>query len=157
MGTTEINKTNLIHVVLGHSYLVYFGALVVGLLLDAFFPYYEVPKDVSAFGFCLIIVGTILIVWAQNTSRSTHEMRNGKEVHHEHFFKGPYKFTRSPTHLGLGFMMLGLAFVFNSMFMVITAIVSYLLTRYVFIGKEESLLAKKYGEHYLTYKKRVPF
>lgn len=156
MEKSHINKTNLVHVVLGHSYLFYFFGLIVGFLLTALFPY-TLPEDSAAIGYTLIVVGTILTFWAQGTSRSTHEVRQGKDVVHDHFFRGPYKFTRSPTHLGLGVMMLGLALVFNSLMLTITAVLSYFVTRYIFISKEESLLANKYGEHYLTYKKRVPF
>ena len=69
--------------------------------------------------------------------------------------KGPYKYSRSPTHWGLSMLMFGFGITVNAFFIVITTIISYLVAKYTFLKKEEKLLARKYGEPYKEYKKSV--
>lgn len=152
----RVNKVNLIHVVLGHSYLFSFFGLLVGLFIDVFWKYRLDGSTFTSVGLIFLMVGSILIFWAQNTSRKTKNIRHGKEVTHDNFFVGPYIFTRSPTHMGIAIMMLGLGLVMNSASIVITALLSYLITRYLFVQEEERLLARKYGDAYRIYKKKVP-
>ena len=151
------SRENLVHVVLGHSYLIYFVGVIFGAGLQAVLGYELTDTRLNGLGAALIVIGTIVMLWAQNTSRQTHEIRLGKDIVHDDFYRGPYRFTRSPTHLSLGLVVIGLAFVFNSLAMLTTAIITFLITRYVFIRKEEILLERKYGEPYLAYKKRVRY
>jgi protein-S-isoprenylcysteine O-methyltransferase Ste14 len=151
-----INKTNLVHVVLGHSYLFYFLALIVGILFDMVVGVRFSGQNDMLVGFILLILGTGIIYLAQNTSRKAHH-RNKKESGYMRFMNGPYKFTRSPTHLGLGVTMVGLSFVLQSVSLFALALLAFLITRYIFIAKEEKILLENYGEDYLEYKKHVTF
>ncbi len=146
-----------VHHVLFYSYSVYFIAILGGFLLNFFYPLplFDHPL-VPAFGFTLLVLGTILIYWAQATSRKTKEHRQSPEkLSKDIFKKGPYTFTSSPTHLGLTLMSLGFACTMNSAMLTITALLAFLLTRYVFVKKEEKMLAEKYGEHYQEYRKKI--
>jgi protein-S-isoprenylcysteine O-methyltransferase Ste14 len=71
------------------------------------------------------------------------------------FERGPYKYSRSPTHNGLTLMTLGLSLVINSFFTFLFMIAAALITRMIFLKEEEALLEKKYGEAYCEYKKKV--
>ena len=151
------NEQKLIHTILGHSYLFYLVGFLVGAVLHMFFGYQLAESPMNFVGIVLIIVGSVITFWAQATSRETKQIIQGKEVIHEHFYRGPYKYTRSPTQLSLGYIMIGVAFIFNSLLMMICAILSFFIVRYIFINKEEHMLEKKYGEPYQIYKKRVKF
>lgn len=156
MEKITINKTNLVHVVLGHSYLFYFLALIMGILADLVIRIrFSGTNDVLV-GFILLILGTGLIYLAQNTSRKAHH-RTKKESGYIRFMNGPYKFTRSPTHIGLGLTMVGLSFVLHSVSLFVFALIAFLITRYIFIWKEEKILMENYGEDYREYKKHVTF
>lgn len=158
MKKITINKTNFVHVVLGHSYLFYFLALILGILADVFIRVRLVGDNHPSLGFIAIVVGTILIYWAQNTSRQAHHRKGSSSVSgYMRFMGGPYEFTRSPTHLGLGLMMVGVSFVLQSVSLLVCSIVAFLVTRYIFIWKEEKILAENYGEDYIEYKKHVKF
>jgi protein-S-isoprenylcysteine O-methyltransferase Ste14 len=103
-------------------------------------------------GFIILILATLLILWAQKTSR---DLRKVQPVKMEHFCRGPYCYTRSPTHFGLLFLMLGFGTIVNSFFIVICTFAAFIITRFVFLDKEEKILEEKYGTPYLEYKKKV--
>jgi protein-S-isoprenylcysteine O-methyltransferase Ste14 len=143
-----------IHHVLAHSYSTYFILFLVGLSLDLVFKWSVFTGDVVVFmGILLLVLGTALILWAQNTSRNLNKQNLTKDV----FSHGPYCFTRSPTHWGLFFLMLGFGLMSNAFFVILLTILSFVLTRLIFLKKEETLLLEKYGTPYLEYKKSVKF
>jgi len=148
------SKRSSVHHVLAHSYLVYFVAFLLGLVLDFAFPIRVLKSEASSiFGFVLLFFGTLLIFWAQKTSSRL----NTENISKESFNNGPYKYTRSPTHYGLYFSILGFGILVNAFFIIILATISFIITKFHFIKKQEELLAKKYGEHYLEYQKSVKF
>ena len=155
------NKLNpaTIHWVLGHSYLVYFGAIIVGLGLDAVFPDHLVPMSIAWFGAFIMICATGLIYVSQKTSRDTaHERhKHSDSLASAHFKVGPYKYMRSPTHMGLLFVTIGFGLMASSVYVVAAGLIAFLLTRFIFVRKEEELLEVKYGQAYVQYKKEVHF
>lgn len=153
----KINKSFLVHTVLGHSYLVYFATLLLGLLIDTKFALRFQLPFLTSIGFVLLFVGPALILWAQHTSHklAVKQITINPTTLVRDFLKGPYTFSRSPTHLGLFLMIIGLGFLFNSISIVATTILAFILTKYIFVPKQESLLGEKYGEEYRAYKKQV--
>jgi protein-S-isoprenylcysteine O-methyltransferase Ste14 len=102
----------------------------------------------------MILLGSMLIYWAQSTSSSTkNEME--KEGVVRDFARGPYKYSRNPTHIGLAIMTLGLGLLINSLFSVVLTVIASLITKFIFVKEEELLLEKKYGQTYCDYKKKV--
>ncbi len=156
----KIEKSFLVHIVLGHSYLVYFATFLAGLLIDTKWALHFNAPFLIPVGFVLLFLGPALILWAQNTSHNLAVKQitaDAPKTHTHDFFCGPYTITRSPTHLGLFLMVIGLGFLFNSISIVATTVIAYILTRTVFLRKEESLLAEKYGDEYREYKRQVRF
>ena len=146
--------SNKVHHVLAHSYSVYFILFLVGVTLDLI---YQVKIFQSPFlaptGFTFLALATLLIFWAQSTTKHINKQNMTKET----FCRGPYCYTRSPTHWGLFLLMLGFGILANALFVVIFTVIAFILTKLVFLKKEEAILAKKYGTPYLEYKKLVRF
>jgi len=71
------------------------------------------------------------------------------------FFRGPYCVSRSPTHWGLFLLVVSLGFLLNSVLIIVVGIIAFLVSKGVFLRREENLLVQKYGEEYLKYKKQV--
>lgn len=143
-----------IHTILAHSYMAYFFLFLLGLLFHAFFP---IKISNNAFiiflSFLFLFFGTLLIFWAQHTSRKLDKSNITKET----FYHGPYCYVRMPTHIGLFMLMLGLGLLINSFSIILFSIISLLVNKLYFIKKEEDFLIKKYGSPYLEYKKSVRF
>ena len=68
---------------------------------------------------------------------------------------GLYRFTRNPMYLGFGLWTLGTAFLLNSVWMLLAVPIGIVLTDRFVITKEEKYLERKFGEEYLSYKRRV--
>ncbi len=143
---------NKVHRILANSYTFYFILFLAGVLLDFIFPIKIFSNsDIVLFGVILLIFSTLLIIWAQKSSRNLDIKNLSKET----FCKGPYCYTRSPTHWGLFFLILGFGIVANAFFVVLTTVISFVISKLVFVRKQENVLAQKYGAPYLEYKKSV--
>jgi protein-S-isoprenylcysteine O-methyltransferase Ste14 len=148
----ESPHKNKVHKVLAHSYAAYFALFLVGIILDFIFKLRIFPNSVMVpVGAVIIVLSTLLVFWAQKSSKTLNTDNMTKET----FCKGPYCYTRSPTHFGLFFLMLGFGIIVNAVFVILFTLIAFLLVRLVFLGKEEKILAEKYGEPYLEYKKSV--
>ncbi len=143
-----------VHIVLAHSYSVYFLLFLAGVFLDLIFnlKIFNFPF-MMPLGVVLILLATLLIFWAQRTSRNL----NKETLTPETFMKGPYRYSRSPTHWGLFFLMLGFGLLNGAIFIVIFAFIAFFLTKLVYLKKEEAILLKKYGAPYSEYKQIVKF
>jgi protein-S-isoprenylcysteine O-methyltransferase Ste14 len=151
----NISKPGTIHSVISNSYIVFLLAVVLGTVFNSFIDFKILNnKFFENLGFVLIIIGPVLVYWAQKSSSSARldVVEKGKSISFEY---GPYKYTRNPSYLGVFIMILGLGFIQNSIATVFFCLVSYLLVRFIFIKKEEELLGEKYGQIYFDYKNKV--
>lgn len=151
-GGTKDPKRKSVHKVLVHSYFATFIFFLLGVYLDIMWSK-EIfdSRIIMPIGYLLLVAGTILIFWAQHSSHHFSK----ENVTCESFCRGPYRYTRNPTYWGLYVLLLGFGMVINAFFVIVLTLVSYFLTRFVFLRKEEEILAEKYGEAYLEYKKSV--
>lgn len=150
----------LVHEMLAHAYLVFLAAIVGGFGIDALYKSTAIAFDkASDIGIALIILGTLLVYWAQRITGRTSGDRNvpDHEITKEQFLVGPYRYLRAPTQLGLFMMTAGLAFLYSSVSMLATSLAAYLIARMIFIPIEERQLEKKYGQPYVEYKNIVRF
>ncbi|MDE2030699.1 MAG: isoprenylcysteine carboxylmethyltransferase family protein [Patescibacteria group bacterium] len=151
----ELHEEGMVHLILSHSYTTFLLAVVIGLILDIVIPINILHGNVYGYvGAVMIILGSLIIYWAQSTSSTTKkEMEVEKTT--RNFAAGPYKYTRNPTHVGLTIMTLGLGFLINSISLIVFVIIASFITKDIFLRKEEALLEKKYGQPYTDYKKKV--
>ena len=146
-------KKPSVHEVLARSYSIYLIGVFIGLVVDYFYPVRVISNEVgSAVGLILLVLGGILILWAQKTSSKLRGRPQPLQM--IDFKKGPYSYTRQPTNVGLTMLTLGFAFVENSLILIVAVLISFTVSL-KFIRKEESILGERYGEIYLNYKKEV--
>jgi protein-S-isoprenylcysteine O-methyltransferase Ste14 len=137
-----------------HSYSVFFLFFLIGVCFDLVFNVKIFSSSLAVpVGFIFLIVGTLLILWAQKTSRNLGRGNISKES----FSRGPYRFTRTPTNFGLFFLMIGFGMVTNAFFVILLSFISLIIAKFIFLRKEEKFLFEKYGDPYLEYKKSVKF
>ncbi len=143
-----------VHKILAHSYAVFFIFFLASVMLDIFFPIKIFASAVAMpFGLGLLVIATIVVFWAQKTSRNLDIKNLSKET----FCKGPYCYSRHPTHWGLLLLMLGFGIITNAFFVILFTIIAFIVTKFIFIEKQEAVLAEKYGAPYLEYKKSIKF
>jgi len=145
-----------VHHVLFHSYFIYFFLFLVGVILDIIFRFKIFQDSVMVpVGVIFLVFSSIIIIWAQKTGRDLRKVKG--EVNVEHFCRGPYCYTRIPTQWGLFFLVLGFGIIINAFFIIVSTVVSFLISRFIFIGKHDQILIEKYGDAYRQYKKLVRF
>lgn len=144
-----------VHWILAHAYAMYFALFLIGISLDLVFKFRIFTNSVMVpIGATLVVLSTFLILWAE---KSSHELRKDTNISKEAFCRGPYCYTRTPTHWGLFFLMLGFGIMINAFFVILSTIISFLIAKFVFQGRAEKILERKYGVHYTEYKKSVRF
>jgi protein-S-isoprenylcysteine O-methyltransferase Ste14 len=147
-----LHHKHAIHRSLAHSYTFYFIFFMVGMMLDAIFKISLFKTSIMfPVGLILFLLSTAIIAWAQ----LSYVNPEGKEIAKEHFSKGPYAYTRNPTHWGLFILILGFGFMVNGFFVILMTIVWHLLTKVTFIKKHEAAMLHYFGAPYEEYKKSV--
>ena len=68
---------------------------------------------------------------------------------------GIYAYSRNPIYVAFFLIQMGVAVFLNSFWILISFIPAVVLVYYIVIQKEESYLAEKFGEEYISYKNRV--
>lgn len=146
---------NKIHGVLAHSYSVYFVLFLISIYLDLVFDFEIFTNSIMVpAGLFFLVLASIIILWAQKTGRN---LKKVEEVKTEHFCRGPYCYTRIPTQWGLFFLMLGFGIITNSFFIILFTVISFFISKFVFMGEHDRILTEKYGTAYIEYKKLVKF
>ncbi len=142
-----------IHTILAHSYLSYFLASMVGLLLDSVFGFSSAVPFGETIAMICFLVGPIMIFWAQYTSRTLQHQNH--DVAPQYFNYGPYRFLRNPTHLGIVVLVAGYAAVSGSVIFLGITIIGYIVSNY-FFRQYEAILKETFGTTYDTYKTKIP-
>lgn len=154
-GNNKTSKISPVHKILAHSYTMFFAMFLLGVCLDFIFKVRIFENSIITYiGFVFFVVATGLIFWAQKTS---HDLTNLKEVSKENFCHGPYCYTSSPTHWGLFLLMVGYGILTSSFFIILTSCIALVISKRVFLAREERILAERYGAPYLDYKRMIKF
>jgi protein-S-isoprenylcysteine O-methyltransferase Ste14 len=131
-----------------------FGLLAVGYGLQRLFP--GLPSiEQPVTGLVLMASGAALAASALLDFRrqGTTFVPHGEPS--ELVQQGPYIWTRNPMYLGLFTVLLGVAFYFGSLPMLLAPPAFYAIVSRVHIGHEEGKLAGLFGDRYERYRQRV--
>ena len=151
-GGTKDPKRKSVHRVLVHSYFTTLVFFLLGAGLDIIFSLKILDTTLIApAGLFFLVAGTGLIVWAQYTSHHFSK----ENLSSDSFRHGPYRFTRNPTYWGLLLVLIGFGLAWNAVFVIAFTVISLFVTKTIFLKQEEEILAEKYGDAYLEYKKSV--
>lgn len=140
--------------------LFYIFGISTQTLVDIFtFPADIIPQPYNLVGILFIPVGMLLVIWANYALlhigkiglRDREPMQRPSNL----VLVGPYRFTRNPIYLGCLLMLLGLVIVWSSIVTAFLLILVYIVFRYVFIKREETILEEAFGDEYRDFKKRV--
>lgn len=130
------------------------------ILVDIFtFPADIIPPPYNLVGILFIPVGMLLVIWANYALLHIGKigLRDREPIQRPSnlVLVGPYRFTRNPIYLGCLLMLLGLVIVWSSVVTAFLLILVYIVFRYVFIKREETILEEEFGDEYRDFKKRV--
>src|SRR3989344_712496 len=128
-----------IHNTLAHAYSFYLFALVAGLAVSVIYPVrvYE-SGFTSLIGVFLPLAGTALIFWEKSASAAFSRAKDeARPLQVKDFMRGPYAFTKSPEHLGLSAILIGLAFLLGSAAILVFTLIASLVSHLFYLGRGE--------------------
>ncbi len=126
-----------------------------GLVIHLILPIQLGNNEILSFiGTLFLMIAPLLIMWSQKKRREVYGAK-APELSLQDLSRGPYAYSRHPSHLGLFFLVIGFAFILNSLFVLLGILVIFLAFNFVIIPKEESLLEAHVGETYRAYKNKV--
>jgi protein-S-isoprenylcysteine O-methyltransferase Ste14 len=133
--------------------LIYAGALVAGLVLNALLPSPRIPAQVAWPVGVLLLAGGALLAG----SFISAFVRAGTPVDVRRpttslVTTGPYRITRNPGYLGLALVYLGIATLARTPWAYLTLIPALAVMDRLVIAREERYLERRFGEDYLRYK-----
>ena len=132
-------------------------ALAAGVAADQLYPLRFVPASVPGawVGGAIFAIALALAIWAIVTIRQAGTQVETYKPTTAIVANGPYRFTRNPIYLGMVLGLIGLAIAFDSLWILATLVLFYLVIRYGVVAREEAYLERKFGDVYLGYKSRV--
>jgi protein-S-isoprenylcysteine O-methyltransferase Ste14 len=131
------------------------GSSFLGLILHMWKPILLVNGDMfSMIGTFLLIVSPLLVMWSQKKRRDVYGPK-APELSLKDLSRGPYAYSRHPSHVGLFMLVIGFALILNSFFMIASIFIMFCIFHFFVVPKEEALLEMHIGETYRNYKKRV--
>lgn len=104
-----------------------------------------------------IVIGAVLGLgaWSVTIMRSGGQSENPWKPTHHIEVRGPFKLTRNPMYLQMILVCIGVGIAFSNLWiLLLTPVGGWVLQRFA-IEPEEAYLEAKFGEAYLTYKRKV--
>ena len=149
MEPTQQPPTQTYHEILAKSYIVYFIFSIIALFIDSRLHLHFYASFLNPVAIVCFAVGPLLIFWAQLTSLKTIQTKH----FHLYFGKGPYKFMRNPTQLGILILITGYVLISSSLVFFLINIIAYIISNAYFKKYEQALGATYQG--YVPYKGSV--
>ena len=139
--------------------IIYLAAIVVGVLLNLFYPIPWLGQPVSGILFVLgwLLIAAFIIL---NVSAIRVMRRAGTTVRPDRRTEylvtdGPFSFTRHPLYLAATMLVLGIGLISGIVWFLLLAILAAFAVQKLAIEREERHLHARFGEAYLDYAARV--
>jgi protein-S-isoprenylcysteine O-methyltransferase Ste14 len=135
--------------------LIYLAFLFVGFVLESVLPDNNLPGGLQWFGALPIALGCALL-WAFERSLSrARTPANPYTPTKAIATGGPYSFSRNPAYLAMAITYFGIALVADAPWALVTLVPALLVIEFGVIRREERYLERRFGDEYLSYKRRV--
>jgi protein-S-isoprenylcysteine O-methyltransferase Ste14 len=132
---------------------IFFAAIILGLVGQFLWPVpLLAPAIATVIGAVLIVAAIVLFVSAVRTFKAAGTPVPGNQPATAIVNAGPYRFSRNPIYLAFVVFQLGLAFLLNSLSLVITLAPAFALMAFVVIPREERYLTRRFPGEYAEYK-----
>jgi len=137
-----------------YSPAIFFIALLVGVVIHINFPTPFIPVFWGwVVGVILLLISPVLSIWSLRLRPVLYIPVEEQTCFN--FNVGPYRISRHPADLGFLLLVVGFAFIINSLIMILLGVILFVLFTAFIIPEEEHELEKRCGEAYSDYKKHV--
>ncbi len=135
----------------------YFNTSVILMIaLHLIFPLKSIiTSPYNYFGLLLLLLGFLMNIWASEYFKKVQTAIKPFQKSSYLVTEGLFKYSRHPMYLGMVVALLGLFSFLGSITPIIIIPMFIYSIKKKFIQVEEKTLEEKFGEQYLTYKKKV--
>ena len=136
--------------------LVFFAAIIIGVILDLLVPVNLLPGaaqlgvGLPVIGFSVFLSTISFRIFAKNGTTSGHKMKTAVLI-----TDGLFAYTRNPLYLSVLLLFAGIALLVNEVWMLCLIPVIFVALDRGAVIHEEEYLERKFGDQYLDYKRRV--
>ena len=134
---------------------MYLAAILVGSALQIAWPLHFLPSGIAPLGAVLIAAAAALFVMSVREFRGAGTPVPGDRPSTAVVDRGPYRFSRNPIYVAFSLLQLGIATSADSVWLLATLAGAVAVMALVVIPREERYMARKFGDRYLDYKRRV--
>lgn len=152
-----MNKLNLDNPgVIAPPLLIYISALAISYSLHQIWPW-RITSFIALkiLGVCLIVIGSMLIIWARNTMYQAKTHMNPYKPALTLLVTGPFGFSRNPIYVAMTLIYFGITFLASSVWPFIILVPVIGIMAWGVILREEKHLEAKFGLNYQVYKTKV--
>jgi protein-S-isoprenylcysteine O-methyltransferase Ste14 len=136
--------------------LIYGTAVVIGLVVHNIIPLHFLPSTPARWLGILLVLLSIMIVTsayrALARAKTTFDVRKPTTAI---VSDGAFRYSRNPMYLSLTLLYFGIAFLVNSLWLLLLVLPVVIFIQWGVIEREERYLERKFGQVYLLYKGRV--
>ncbi len=136
--------------------LMFFGGMVVGVILQFIFSLPFIPWQVGMYaGVPVLALGVLLLassaLFFTRAGTALPPWATATAV----VVRGPYRFTRNPMYLGMALVQGGIGLCFSSLWILLMLLPELWWVRHKVIAREEAYMEEKFGQPYRDYCARV--
>jgi protein-S-isoprenylcysteine O-methyltransferase Ste14 len=132
------------------------GTFALGLLLHFIFPIPFLPRLIAIASGVVVLVGAAVIaISAFRAMRRAQTAVNPSRPTTAIVSDGAFGFSRNPIYLSLTMLYVGIALLFNALWVLLLLLPLVVVVQNGVIKREEHYLEQKFGDEYLRYKASV--
>src|SRR4029450_10780479 len=136
--------------------LVYGAACVMGLLLHLVLPLHLLSTTLArGIGVVCVLVSLPLAIAPFRALSRAHTPVDPMKPTTALVTAGPFRYSRNPIYVALTLLYLGVAFLVNTLWILLLVVPVLVVIRYGVIAREEAYLARKFGDAYRQYTAQV--
>ncbi|MEO8034758.1 MAG: isoprenylcysteine carboxylmethyltransferase family protein [Acidobacteriota bacterium] len=137
---------------------IFLACIAAGALAQRFRPWLIAPYSFQrglVFNAVAVLPALFIAGWAMIELRRHHTTIEPGHTPAHLVTSGPFRFTRNPLYLALLLISLGTALAVNSIWLLLTSVLLFVLLDRLVVVREERTIDEAFGDGYRSYVKRV--
>ena len=136
---------------------IYLIAILIGVMIDYFFPFSFMPENFQLpLGLLIILLAAILMALGIREFKKAETNVSPNKPVTAVITSGPFRYTRNPLYVSLSFVLIGIGIWLDNIWIITMLVPVLILIHYGVVKREEQYLTKKFEEKYLIYRGSVP-
>jgi protein-S-isoprenylcysteine O-methyltransferase Ste14 len=142
--------------VLAPAPVFFVAAVAIGFALEYAFPSASLSfKYATVVGIAFVVISVALVVSASAQLVRAKTAFDARKSTTSIVTTGAFRISRNPTYLSLALLQVGLAFLFQSFWVLVTVAAAVAITHWGVVLREERYLEQKFGAEYARYSAKV--